>query len=179
MIILFEGLDKSGKSTLIRNFQDMSGIPSFKNTVKPTAKLYDQGFVNGTYFGAYHAAKISNKDMIFDRSHITELAYAQVKRGYRPSLKTWLEWEELNSHWVVIVYVDSPLETIKERFKTDQEEYVKEEEIEAIAKRYENYFKKSKLSLVYIDGSLSKQRMLTQLVIQLQNLGIWTSMRNR
>jgi thymidylate kinase len=179
MLFLFEGLDKSGKTTLIKNFVDLSGIDVFKNPIKPTDKMYDRGFVNGTYFGAYEAARVGKQDLIFDRSHITEIAYAEVKRGYKPSKNFWLKWEELNKHYVVVVYVDAPLETVKERFKTDKEEYVKEKEIELIAKKYEEYFKKSKLSFVYIDGSHDRQRMLSQLVIQLNNLHFWTARRSR
>lgn len=179
MLILFEGLDKVGKSTLIKNFNDLSGIEIFKNPIKPTKGMYDRGFVNGIYFGAYESARVGHKDLIFDRSHVTELAYAEVKRGYKPKKKFWLDWEEANQHHVIIVYIDAPLDLVKKRFKEDKEEYVKEKEIELIAKKYEEYFKKSKLSLIYIDGSLSKQRMLSQLVIQLNNLHIWTSKRSR
>ena len=178
-MILFEGIDKAGKSTLIRNFRDLSHMPTFKNPIKPTNKPYAKGFLDGTYFGAYELARLSEQDYIFDRSHITELAYAEVKRGYRPSSKFWLDWEEKNKHRVVVVFIDAPIATIKERFKTDKEEYVKEKEIQLIADKYEKYFKKSKLSLVYIDGSQDRQRMLSQLVIQLQNLGIWTSVKSR
>ena len=179
MILLFEGLDKTGKSTLIRNFQDLSGMNVFKNTIKPTKQTYAKGFVNGTYFGAYEAARLANNDLIFDRSHITELAYAKVKRGYTPDSKFWLEWEEANKHWVIVVYVDAPIATVKKRFKEDGEEYVKASEISLISDEYEKYFKKSKLGLIYIDGSLDRQRMVSQLVIQLQNLNLWTSQRSR
>ncbi len=179
MILLFEGLDKVGKSTLIRNFKDLSHMSSFKNMIKPTKEQWDRGFVNGTYYGAYELARLSTDDFIFDRSHITEIAYAAVKRGYPPEEQFWLDWEEKNKHWAVVVFIDAPLETIKERFKTDGEEYVKENEIEVIAEKYKKYFEKSKLSFIYIDGSLSQQRMLSQLVIQLQNLFFWTNKRSR
>lgn len=179
MLILFEGLDKSGKSTLIKNFQDISKLPVFKNDIKPTPAAFDRGMVNGIYYGAYKAADLSLGDTIFDRSHITELTYANVKRGYWPEEGFWLDWEEKNQHKVFTVYVDTPTELLIERFEKDKEEYVKVEEIEAIKKAYEEYFKKSKLSLVYVDGSLDRQRMLTYVVIQLQNLGVWSTMRHR
>lgn len=179
MIILFEGIDKAGKSTLIRNFVDLSQMPVFKNPIKPPADIYSQGFVNGTYFGAYESARKSGRDMIFDRSHITEMVYSEVKRGYKPQLDFWLNWEEFNKHYVVVVFVDAKLELLKQRFKDDKEEYLVEADIEEIGKKYEEYFKASKLSLVYIDGSVDRQRMLTQLVIQLQNLGFWSNKRPR
>ena len=179
MILLFEGLDKVGKSTLIRNFQDLSQMPVFKNPIKPDKLVYSHGFVNGTYFGAYLAAKLSGKDIIFDRSHITEIAYAKVKRGYEPQEKDWLDWEELNKHYVVVVYVTAPLDTIRERFKTDKEEYLVDEDIDAINTKYNEYLKESKLSIISVDGSLDRQRMLTQLVVQLQNLGFWTALHQR
>jgi len=182
MILLFEGLDKVGKSTLIRNFQDLSQMPVFKNPVKPDKfSIFSHGFVNGTYFGAYLAAKLSGRDMIFDRSHITEIAYAKVKRGYDPEEDYWLDWEEKNKHYVVVVYITAPLDTIKQRFKDDKEEYVVDEDIDAINTKYNEYLdpKRSPLSIIFIDGSLDRQRMLSQLVIQLQNLGFWSAVRNR
>jgi thymidylate kinase len=179
MILLFEGVDKAGKSTLIKNFQDLSGMKSYKSPIKPTADLYDIGFINGQYYGTYNLARVSNQDFIFDRSHITELCYAEVKRGYKPQTKFWAEWEELNKHWVTVVFIDAPLETLERRFEEDKEEYLKKNEIKFIAEKYEEYFKTSKLNLIYIDGSRDRQGMLSQLVIQLNNLGLWTSVRNR
>ena len=179
MVFLFEGLDKAGKSTLIRNFQDLSHINVFKNPIKPTKTEYSKGFINGLYTGAYLAAKLSNEDLIFDRSHITELAYAEVKRKYKPEVDYWKEWEEKNSHWVIVVYIDAPLDLIKARFETDKEEYVKPSQIKSIAKKYEKYFQDPKLRMVYIDGSVTQQRMLDQLVSQLKNLYLWSPSRPR
>jgi len=179
MIFLFEGLDKSGKSTLIRNFRDLSHIEVFKNPIKPGKTDYSKGFVNGTYYGAYLAAKLSDQDLIFDRSHITELAYAKVKRKYEPETEFWNKWEEENAHCVIVVFIDAPLDTLKERFKTDKEEYVKISEIKRIANAYEKYFENPKLRMIYIDGSVSRQRMVDQLVSQLKNLYLWTPQRSR
>ncbi len=179
MILLVEGVDCSGKSTLIKNFVDLSGMPVYKNTIKPTKASFDKGFVNGQYYGAYEALRKSNTDMIFDRSHLTEMAYAKIKRGYHPKKDFWYNYEEMNSHWMFIVYVDTPLDTVAERFEAEKEDYVKQSEIVGITEAYAKYLKYSKLGLIHINGALSRQRMLSQLVIQLNNLHVWTSRRQR
>ena len=179
MLILFEGVDKSGKTTLINNFVDLSKMQVFKSPIPPTAQLQARSFLNGYYSGLYAAVKKLGVDMIFDRSHITELAYAKIKRGYSPASGLWKAWAEENSHITVVVYVDTPTGTLKKRFVDDNEEYVKVREIDALKESYQKVMNKMDLSLVYIDGSKSKQNMLTQLVIQLSNLGVWTSKRSR
>ena len=179
MLILVEGTDCSGKSTLIKRFQDICHLNVFKNPIKPTAGLQERGFVNGTYFGAYNSAKLLRDDLIFDRSHITELVYAKIKRGYEPEKDFWNKWEEENSHYVVVVYVTASLDVLKERMKARGEDYISEEESVLITEAYDEYIKTSKLSTIFVDGTVSPQRMVTQLVIQLQNLGFWSSTRYR
>lgn len=179
MLLLFEGVDKSGKTTLITKFRELSGMPVFKNLVKPTNDRFEIGRVNGVYIGAYQLACLGNEDYIFDRSHITEQVYSKVKRGYEPEEKYWSKWEEENKHRVFTVFVDTPSDILARRFKEDKEEYVNIEEIEDLQKMYKAYIEKSPLSLIYIEGKENKQRMLTQLVVQLQNLGIWTALRSR
>lgn len=167
MLLLFEGVDKSGKSTLIENLIKagvrVSGY--WKNPQKPKATQYWKGKIEGIYFGFYEATKAMGLQypFIVDRSHITEAVYAKPKRKYTPA--SFLDYEKTMN--AVVIYVDTPLETILERNKREKDDYVKSDEFSVLKKRYERYLKLTKLDVIRIDGSGSQEEMLQELIVKL------------
>ena len=165
MIILVEGIDKSGKTTFINTLK--THIPStriFKNAIKPGKGDVEIGRIAGVYQGAYQFANmIKDKNFIvFDRSHITEIVYSYL-RGYESSEK--IDWRKIEGELLkdaVIVYNYAPPSIISQRFKTDKEDYVREEEILNIITRYEAYLESTKIpyvtisSLDSVDSNLAK-----------------------
>ena len=167
MMILFEGPDKSGKTTLLRNIAEVrpnSGI--WKNTVfKPNSSVYSQGKIAGLYLGFYEAMKTGGDGrypLFVDRSHITELVYAPIKRNYEPDIEFWREYEQQMD--AVVIYVDTPLTTIEERVKRDGDDYVNLTDIVQIKAAYEDHLRRfCKLPIIRIDGSKTETEMVIEL----------------
>lgn len=138
MIVLIEGIDKSGKTTLIREISRiLPGSTVFKNKIKPGKGDLEIGRIAGIYQGAYQLANAGTKLILFDRSHITEIVYSYL-RGYESSSKiTWNLIERELLQGAVIIYNYAPPSVIQRRFKEEKEEYLPTEEIEHILNRYE------------------------------------------
>jgi thymidylate kinase len=165
-IILVEGCDKSGKSTIIRDLQKI--FPQhllFKNNIKPEDnKLETIGKIAGIYLGAYQASNLLDFRSIYDRCHLTEIVYS-YRRGYESSKYfNWLEYEEQYLKDACIIYMTAPKELIKFRFKTDNETYIGAEEIESILDRYEQYLKITKLPVLRLSSLYERDKNLLKTV---------------
>ena len=155
-ILLIEGVDKVGKTTLINDLKQL--FPSakvYKNNIKPEDKRETTiGRTTGIYLGFYQIA-IANPEevIIFDRSHITELIYA-YRRGYNPlTYFNWFNYEKkvlLGS--TVIIYLSAPIQVITRRFKEDNETYISKEEIQPIVSGYELYLRKTSLPKIKLSS---------------------------
>jgi len=187
MIILLEGCDKAGKSTLVKGLKEM--FPEsvvFKNMIKPEDKLQSTiGRTAGIYLGSYQFAQQIQREgntfhTIFDRGHLTEIVYSH-RRGYESTKHIdWIHYErELLSQNAIIVYAHAPANVIKERFKTDKETYVDEKEIEGILERYEEYLRITKIPVVRISSLNDNKSNLAMLFNFINNqYNIWTSAKN-
>lgn len=167
MMILFEGPDKSGKTTLLRNIAEVrpnSGI--WKNTIfKPNSSVYSQGKIAGLYLGFYEAMKIGGDGrypLFVDRSHITELVYAPIKRNYEPDIVFWREYEPTMD--AVVVYVDTPADIMLKRLMAEGDDYVNPDELVRIKFAYDDYFRRfCRLTVIRIDGSKTETEMVIEL----------------
>jgi len=159
MLILVEGCDKTGKSTLINGLKDkLPGAVVIKNPFKP-----ERGplFVNGVYAGMYNSLR-SHLDkhsvpIFIDRSHITELVYAKVLRGY--DAREYFEWDEYETsllEYSIVLYTYANVRTIKARFVTDKETYVEPSFISLLLDEYDEYFKHSNLRRLRLDSGVLK-----------------------
>jgi len=83
MIIIVEGIDRVGKTTLCNKLSTELNIPIYKH---PTSIMdYDHmDNVNETdkMLHMVDIMKLSNSNIIFDRFHLSEYAYGVVERNY-------------------------------------------------------------------------------------------------
>ena len=182
MLILIDGCDKTGKSSIISDISAvLPGMPIFKNNTKPEDKKeFTIGKLVGIYLGAYRAAMMKGST-IFDRSHITEIVYSH-RRGYS-SLEhfDWFAYEEevlLGN--AVVIYMSAPKELIHKRFKEDKETYVDPKEIEGILDRYDDYLGMTSLPVLQLSSTEDRQKNLLDAVTfltnhKLQEVPSWTS----
>lgn len=171
MLLLFEGVDKSGKSTLLRNFlQAAQNSGSWKNTVyKPNSSVISRGIIQGLYLGFYEAAAQMTRGrypFAVDRSHITEIVYAPTKRNYDADIAFWREYEEKMD--AIVIYVDTPISTVLQRLQREGDDYVNGEDVEKIKFDYDDYFCRfTRLTVIRIDGSKTESEMLQELTVKL------------
>ena len=181
MIIIVEGLDKSGKSTIVndlvesqKNFYNQTPVV-FKLSSKPidgspeeqrkvlcryeelfaqAVKLHDQGHV-----------------VIFDRAYPSEMVYS-IKRGY-DSLNDfkWLEFDKkignLEEVFVNLIYCEAPRELLIERFKSDKEEFTTVKEIDTLIERYESFLDCTSLKPIRISSTESRIDNLQKIYSQI------------
>jgi len=162
MLILVEGVDKSGKSTFIEGLQKATGYAVFKNPFKPRdADRLTIGRVAGVYEGAYNMAlSLDAFNVIFDRSHISETVYAPIKRDYYPSaFSCWPVIEKVLHGKALIFWVRTDREVIRKRLQQDQDEYLNMLDLEPVMSAYERWFSEEcSLPLCQINGAQSRKK---------------------
>lgn len=85
MNYLIDGIDRLGKSTLIENIQQECGYYSVVHLGKPKALKVYGGNLERYQLMLFHDMfrQLSSRDrMIFDRTHLGEMVYAPMYRGY-------------------------------------------------------------------------------------------------
>lgn len=164
MNIIFEGIDKAGKSTLIRDVRDHFISPPvvFKITKKPidASGVPELVRVYQELFAQTRDPRNDQRHFIFDRSYPSELVYS-IKRGYDS-----MENEELRildenlgrNGKTVLVYCEADPETIARRFREDNEEYAQQSEIQTLLNRYETFLAKTAIPWIRINSTEDPQK---------------------
>ena len=146
MLIIIEGVDKTGKTTLANHL--MKSLPKtfmIKVGDLPKNDSYaDRHKIQDYYRTISASAKLYFKDYILiqDRSIFSEIAYS-FKRGYnaledKDTETTFQDLISLNKiNKVIVIYCKTDIEEIKKKFIEDGEDYAKPEEIETILANYE------------------------------------------
>ena len=165
MIILIEGCDKTGKTTLKNDIAKLfPGFKHFKNPIKPPERdPVEIGRISGIYQGAYHLSK-SIGPVVFDRGHITEVVYGH-RRGYDALNYTrWYDLEkELKGH-AVVIYMSAPPAVVQKRFEKDKEDFIDPGEIVGILNRYTEYFEECRLPVLKLSSLDSQDENMTKVI---------------
>lgn len=163
MIVIIEGIDKVGKSTLIQKVQEAITqqhphrvVLSYKTTIKPRDKS-DRDIPFLQYKAIFDLAK-QNHDaiIIHDRSYITELVYSAVKRDY-DAIDDKRYQEFLDCEDVLVIYLHTSRDVLVRRFKKENEEYVIGQEIDALAERYDAVLNMTKHKIVRIETTVDNR----------------------
>jgi thymidylate kinase len=150
MLILFEGVDNSGKTTIANKISERVNIPIFDanfNKIKEYGDLpYLQEYSAVSAGMFILTAKLDNQldiDLIQDRSYLTEYIYSKLNiNGERERrkglLNVWLD--ELNPDNVLFIFISADTDVLKERLKNDDNDDIKPDEIENVQLLYEEFF---------------------------------------
>lgn len=159
MIIIFEGPDNSGKTSIAKALSAGIGIPYFKYSV-----INKNNFVHGSpdailesgYFSLLLLSQMKGGDIIIDRHYPSEYAYGQVvrkKRNIKALRKTDDVCASIKEHLIVVCYKDT------DNFKED--DFVKKKYYKALKNEYIKFAKKftraNVLLLETSDENLAKQ----------------------
>lgn len=157
MRIVIEGVDKSGKSTLIEHLKNVFPKSiSLKLMCKPkdsspeeSQKLFD------TYTKMEEISKDPEYTFIFDRYFQSELVYSYIRGNDRLETevgKTFFDYlqGQLKPNTLVVL-LEHPAKEVAKRFKECGEDFAKIEDIEKLQKRYREVITNSRLKYIIID----------------------------
>lgn len=168
MILIIEGIDKAGKSSVISDIRDLQkDAIVFKLANKPKDGSIEQ--LNRVYV-AYvelfaQAVRLSNEGrlIIFDRAYPSEMVYS-VKRGYDALLDSpkWRKFDKvLSNEHALVIYCYAPKEIIEKRFETDKEEFMSVKEIDEFTTRYEHFLGITELPYIKVDSTKDRAANIT------------------
>lgn len=163
MLVLVEGVDKCGKTTLLSDLHEhLPGVRTFKNMIKPEDKsLHTIGRITGIYQGVYQVFE-NDELVLMDRSHITELVYSP-RRGY--SSRDHFNWRLLEDQLnACVIYMSAPIDVVSQRFKEDNETYVDVAEIDSLVSGYEEYLRNTDLSVLWLSSLDSRESNLIKAI---------------
>lgn len=120
MIIIIEGIDGAGKTMLAEQLSRQTGYPVIHRTQPKTDE--EKKIMMGEYLQVIR----SGKNMIFDRSWYSELAYGPAMRD--ASVISYPEMYELEAHLAktgaLIIYCTGPKAALWKRCTARGEDYV-------------------------------------------------------
>ena len=132
MIIIVEGPDLAGKTTLI-NQLNIKGEYDVVHFDAPDDDFdYKADYLN----------VLDKENVILDRYFFSEIVYSKVfERQCRLSAETMEKIKEkLKNKPHTLIYINPGIETLKRRYRERGDELITESQIEKIVKEYENLF---------------------------------------
>lgn len=81
MLIIVEGIDRVGKTTLCNRISEKFNIPIWKEKLF-TADSYEPKAVAEQMMTVIKLSRLLKKDLILDRFHLSEIVYGIVERRY-------------------------------------------------------------------------------------------------
>lgn len=164
IILIIEGVDLSGKSTLMNTLcKAFPGIV-FKITDRPRNDSYsERGKIKHYYTSILEYINHNrNKIIMLDRFYPSELVYSKVKRGYEAFGEAdFNDYERvINNLDHLVIYCNPGIETILTRLKSRGDDYINEEDIKALMGRYERFSKETRLNTLEIDTNKPVEELL-------------------
>ena len=164
MLIIVEGVDCSGKTTLVNQLHDFTGFKIHKYSYNGEGEI-ECGVTMSHLFGRFDHSEI------LDRCHfISNLIYGKVVDGYIHS-KPIYDWyiHEVQDRLIqlntIFLYCVADYEILVERFIAQHEgSYVKKDDLRHLLKGYDDFLR-DELRLPYIildSGKLNREEMFKQ-----------------
>jgi len=173
-LIIIEGVDGSGKSTLIEGLRRIGIFDYMFNYSYPTevSLLQNASFVKGEHIASIRIFKeliARGKTIVCDRFHLSEYAYGPVKRNYPYWLaKCALDIEdilikELSSKKVKLIMLGF-MDHNNVKGRISNKDYLKNlEEVKKVNQNYIEAFHMSKLERIFIyTDTASKEEVFKQ-----------------
>ena len=155
--IIIEGVDKSGKSTIIEKMKNQfeRGL-AIKNMIKPKdASDEETRRITDMYDHILRISSCPEVTYILDRFYQSEIVYSDLRGNDRFKDANFMEivedWEKNIAKDTLFVLLETDPEIVAERFKTCGEDFVKEDQIRMLQARYNKCFEMSKLPKIKLD----------------------------
>jgi hypothetical protein len=148
-IFFFVGLDRTGKTTISKEFSNLTDIPYFKNpSEKKIFKNDNLLALNYVAPTIYEICKQTDYSFIFDRGFPCEYAYSKAynrETDYDLIFEIDRKFSFLNT---TIILCDKP-----NLFDNFQDDLVQKDKIKDIQKYYKEFINKTKCKVLYLDTS--------------------------
>lgn len=173
MMVIVEGLDKCGKTTLVNYLiKNLDNAFVMKNGFRPNSNnteerekilyIYEKLFIN-------YMLNFKNDVLIMDRYFISELVYG-TKRGYNAletkGMKYFLNMVQKRKD-IILIYCRTDYDNIKKKFIEDREEYVEIKEIKKLDKLYQKVISKLNLIKLPYDYTITKPETVVKKIKRL------------
>ena len=155
--IIIEGVDKSGKSTIIEKMKNQfeHGL-AIKNMIKPRdASSEETERILDMYDHILRISSCEECTYILDRFYQSEIVYSVLRGNDRFKDESFMDvvddWERAIAHNTLFVLLETDPEIVAERFRKCNEDFVKEDQIKMLQERYNKCFEMSKLPKIKLD----------------------------
>ena len=162
-VFVFEGMDNSGKSTLIKEMKKMLPGLYLKIPIPNPVNLTKEEVI--FKYDTLLKVMQENPEQIYyiDRFYTSEICYS-YKRKYTPSLR-YLKYfvDSIKSFPHLYIYCCPPKETILERLKEEGDNFMKKSDVNRLFKKYDKLYDNLPLNKIKIDTSQSIQACLKEI----------------
>lgn len=131
MLIIFEGANKAGKSSIIRNFSEIESVYSIYNRdiLKEMNDVKQETYISALAMLGIIKDINPDKSIILDRFHLSEIVYGKRVRDY-DNYNMWIIDDMLAAMDCMLITVKSQYNHIKDVAKLEeyfeiQEEFIK------------------------------------------------------
>lgn len=147
--IIIEAPDLAGKTTIIEGLKNrIPAAVQIKLWTKPKDGSPESlAYIYGMYDKMFKATKDTEINWIFDRYIYSQMVYS-YKRDHDDMKSEELSLLDikLEKERALYVYVDTPLELLKERLILRGDEHITEDDLEILQKRYEQVWERTNIS---------------------------------
>lgn len=153
MIILVEGVDKTGKTTLSNELATITGFEYRKHSTMHSsldALVAAKNVMNGLS---------TKKNYVFDRFYFpSDLIYGPIVGGYSHSKYVMNEYHTqvlplMQEHGIVMIHCTASDKVLAERFIRDEEEYATVDQILQLAAGYRKFVSECRFRYFTLDST--------------------------
>lgn len=136
IFVLFEGPDNVGKTTLVDLIAEKLNLTKYHGPVPPKQEV-DQWYCNRLQHVIHECIEKNTHGVIFDRFHISDVAYAGVFGNGRLSPNAYKMMEKMlyNLRCKLVLMYDSPA-LVHERLVQENKDDLTPEQVRGIIARY-------------------------------------------
>lgn len=167
-VLILEGVDLSGKSTLFDALiKEFPGI-GLKITDRPiNDSKVERSKIKGYYSSVLGFINVNyqSKNFILDRFFPSEIVYSKVKRGYEgfkdKELRNLERVIKPRNH--LLIYCDPGVDTLVERYKSRGDEYINTTDLVELCNRYEEFLSGTSLRYTRLDTKKPVEQLIEEL----------------
>jgi thymidylate kinase len=164
MIIVFEGVDGVGKSSIAKKLSEKLGFPVIKGSSFEQAKC-----TRDELFNKFYDMLFDYDDLILDRYIHSNVVYAPLYEDFAMISKGELRFLEsqLELYDAIVIYLKADPEIIKQRLQKRGDEYISADKIEEISQRYDEIFGETNLKHYVIDTGKYSVDEIVEMILEL------------